>query len=304
MIYFLNRFKIPTLLGLSIIFLGLGSGLFLTLREQTFLSKAAPDVTPQNLTLSNVTEDSIAISWQTTTAVAAFITYGQNSSNEQTALDDRDGNSPTARSLHYVSLKNLLPKTSYQFKIISGKSFTDIFRFETSPPLTNKTGFNPIIGTVLDGNNTLNDGIAYFTITGASTQSALIKAGGNFLIPVSQIATEGSIGKITILSDNGGANLMFVLKKNSAPLPPIHLGQNVDLTIPEETPEPQITNLDYDLNGDGKINSADYALLSSCLGKSPNTTLTGKSCTKTDINKDNSINQQDMDLMTQKFSGQ
>lgn len=97
---------------------------------------------------------------------------------------------------------------------------------------------------------------------------------------------------------------MFVLKKNSALLPPVHLGQNLDLTITEETPL-EATNLDYDLNGDGKINSADYALLSSCLGKSPNTSLAeGKSCNKTDINKDGSINQQDMDLMTQKFSGQ
>src|SRR3989344_3209330 len=141
MTQFINKFKIPTLLGLGIILIGLVSGLYLVLREQTFLSQAAPNFTPRNITLTNIAEDSVVISWQTNSAAPSFITFGQSNPGEQTALDDRDTDAPKPRLTHYVTLKNLLPKTNYQFKIITGKIISDVKWFETASPLTNQTVF-------------------------------------------------------------------------------------------------------------------------------------------------------------------
>lgn len=318
---FVNKFKIPTLLGLGLILLGLVSGLFLVLREQIFLSQAAPNLTPQNITVTNVTDDSVVISWQTNAAAASFITFGQKNPGEQTILDDRDGNpvpggaGPKPHLIHYVTLKNLLPSTNYLFKISSGKLTSEILKFDTASPVTNQTGFTPVIGSVLDGNNPLNDGVIYLSIQDATTQSSLIKTGGNFLIPISQIRktdlrdifplTEGATAKLAIRSDKGSASILFKLKTNSAPLPAIKLGQDIDLTVPEKTPvpSPTIKDLDkYDFNSDGKINAADYAIVTSCSRKKPNTILPeGISCAKTDINGDRVINQKDMDLMSQKL---
>ncbi|MDD5147613.1 MAG: dockerin type I domain-containing protein [Candidatus Daviesbacteria bacterium] len=315
---FFNKFKIPTLLGLSLILLGIISGLYLVLREQVFLSQAAPDLAPQNITISNIVEDSVTVSWQTNAPTASFITFGQKNPGEQTVLDDRDSDPPAGgpkpHSLHYVTLKNLLPETNYQFKIISGKFASDILKFETASPLTNQAGFTPIIGSVLNGNKPLDDGIVYLSIPEAVTESALIKTGGNFLIPLSQIRkadlsdiyplTEETVAKLTINSDEGSASTLFQLK-TGMPLPPIKLGQTIDLTVSQETPTPAptIKDLDrYDFNSDGKINSTDYAILSSCFGKKPSTTLPGnRSCAKTDINTDGIINQKDLDLMSQKL---
>lgn len=315
---FINKFKIPTILGLGIIFLGLIGGLYLVLRPQTFLSQATPDLTPQNITITNISDNSAVISWQTNSNAASFISFGQQNPREQTVLDDRDSNPPAGgpkpHLTHYVTLKNLLPQTHYQFKITSGKATSDILKFDTAKPLTSQTGFTPIIGSVLLNDSTpLNDGIAYLSISGAVSQSALIKSGGNFLIPLSQIVkenltdayqlTEGAVGKIVIISDKGTASLLFNLKSNSTPLPPVKLGQNIDLTTPEETPQPVVNDLEkYDLNNDGKINTTDYSLASSCFGKKPAATLAGgKTCAKADINGDGKIDQKDLDLMSQKL---
>lgn len=308
---FINRFKIPTLLGLGIIFIGLVSGLYLVLREQTFLSQAAPNFTPRNISLTNIADDSVVISWQTNSAAPAFITFGQSNPGEQTALDDRDNSPPAGgpkpRLTHYVTLKNLLPKTSYQFKIISGKIISEIEKFETATPLTNQTGFTPIIGSVLDGSSPLESGIAYLSIPEATAQSALIKEGGNFLIPLSQIRKadlsdtyqliEGLVAKLTINSDKGNASMLFTLKANSLPLPPIKLGQNVDLTTTEDTLQSNVTANDldrYDLNSDGKINAADNAIILQNFGKNPKNI-------RADVGGDGVIDQKDLDLMSQKL---
>lgn len=318
---FINKFKIPTLLGLGIIFLGIAAGVYLTLREQIILSRAAPDLTPQNIAITNITEDSAVISWQTNLAVASFVNFGLNSPDEQTVLDDRDNNAPKPRLTHYATIKNLLPKTTYQIKIISGKLASDGGKFQTAPPLVNlpatgminQTGLAPVIGSVT-ADAPINEGVVYLSIPGAIIQSAPVKTGGNFLIPLSYTRKNdlaeyqpiaGTAAKLTIYTDQGAASMLFNLKTTSVPLPPIKIGQNIDLTTADEAPEPSpvTQNPDkYDQNSDGKINAADYAIFSSCFGKKPGDVLPGDiSCAKTDINQDGRIDRADLDLMSQKL---
>lgn len=302
---FFTKFKIPTLLGLGIIFLGIAAGVYLVLREQIFLSQAAANLTAQNITFTNITEDSVVVSWQTNSATTSFISFGQANAQEQTALDDRDTNAPKSHLTHYVTLKNLLPQTTYQLKITSSKITSEVLKFTTAQPLTNQTGFTPIIGSVLDGNAPLTDGIAYLSIAGAITQSSLIKTAGNFLIPISQIRkddlsslyplSEDTIAKLTIITDYGEMSALFKLK--SSLLPPLKLGQNVDLTLPEETLKPPTEKdlVKYDLNGDGKINAADNAIILRNFGKSPQNRAA-------DLDGNGAVDQKDLDLMAKQIN--
>lgn len=304
----LDKFKIPTFLGLGIILSGIGAGVYLVMQQQTFLSKAAPDLTAQNITFTNTTENSVAVSWQTLSPTASFVNFGQISFAEQTTLDDRDqaaSTGPKPHLTHYATFKNLMPQTKYQFKIISGKLATDILKFTTAKPEATQSGFTPIIGSVLDGDTPLDEGIAYLSISGADAQSALIKPGGNFLIPISQIRkedlsdifplVEGATAKLTIISDKGKATALFTLNPSSIPLPPLRLGQDTDLTdmdfsIP--SPSPTVEELNkYDLNSDGKINSADNAIILLNFGKNPKNK-------RADLNSDKVVDQKDIDLMS------
>ncbi len=307
----LSRFKIPTILGLGIIVIGIITGVFLTLQEQIFTSKASTSINAQNITLTNISDTEVTISWQTSIPTPAFVTLGITNPNEITALDNRDTNPPAGgpkpHSIHYVTIKNLLPKTTYQYKIISGKVSSEVSKFTTAIPLQFQTGFRPIIGSVLDGNKPLEEGIAYLSIADATTQSSQVKSSGNFLIPISQIRNidlldvypliEDTNVKLTILSSKGQATAIFKLRDAGKGLPPIKLGEDADLNSLLSSPPP-VSNQDldkYDLNGDGIINSADNSIVLGNQGRNPKNK-------KADLNGDGVVDQKDLDLMSKKIN--
>ena len=301
-----NKLKIPTILGLGIIVSGIVTGVFLVLREQIVISKASPDVTAQNITLSNITDNLVTVSYQTSVPASSFITFGQTGPSETTVLDDRDNQSPKPYSMHYFTIKNLLPKTTYQYKIISGKVSSDILKFTTAAPVASQAGFRPIIGSVLDKNQPLDQGVVYLLIAGATTQSAQVKNSGNFLIPLSDIRksdlsdrfvlSEDTTVKLTVISAKGQANILLKLNTSNLELGPIKIGEDLDLTAPS-TKELNI----YDLNGDCKTNAADNAIILQDFGPLGEAGKNPKN-KKADLNKDGVVDQKDLDLMAKQIN--
>lgn len=311
---FINRFRIPTLLGLSILILGITAGVYLVVRQQNFFAKASPNLTPQNVTLSNTTDSQITISWQTQTETPAFITYGQNLMR-QTALDDQDTDSLKLHTLHHITIKNLLPKTTYQYKIVSGKYSSEPQKFTTASPASMQNGFNPVIGSVFNNGQPVDEGIAYLSISGAITQSAPIKNSGNFVIPLSFIRKSdlsdtyplenGTTAKITVISNKGESSALFKLQSSAKPLPPLKLGQNLDLTyldLESKVSTKSDENLaKYDLNSDGLINAADYAIVLKDFG-SLSKSSKNSPVNKSDLNRDGAIDQKDLELLSKQIN--
>ncbi|MBI2040158.1 fibronectin type III domain-containing protein [Candidatus Microgenomates bacterium] len=320
---FFNKFKIPTLLGLGIIIAGTVAGVYLVAKEEAiFSTQASPQIVPKkdDVIFTNIEDQSVVVSWQTSQAAPSFITFGLTSPNEQAVLDDRDSNpapdgaGPKARPTHYVTLKNLQPQTRYVLKIVSGKHKSETFQFNTAKSATSLVNLNPVIGTVLDGEIPLDDGIVYLTISGTSPQSALVKTGGNFLIPLSKINKSDlsgtyqpngeEIGKLTVVSDKGEASAIFKLTISGQILPPLKLGQNLDLTEP-------VTAEDlnkFDLNNDGQINANDHAIVLKNFGPlRPPSREAGSEASKNpqekraDINSDGVVDQKDLDLIAQEI---
>lgn len=234
----LLRIRIPTLFGLFVLLTGLISGVYLTMQNQTFSSRAATETTPKLITVTNIEDQSASISWQTQQAAPGFINFS-GGSLEQTALDDRDQNVPTSRMIHHATLTGLIPETSYQFKVVSGKSTSEMREFTTAKTGTSN-GAKPVIGSVLNSNDPLSEGVVYLLIDGTVTQSTVIKNLGNFVIPLANIRTSdlssipalalGSHAKIQVVSeDNKKASATFIIKDDILPLP-LKIGQDLDLT--------------------------------------------------------------------------
>lgn len=304
MITFLKEFKIPTILGISIIFAGIIAGVLLVVKDKVFITKASPDLNPQNITISNITDESVTISWQTSAPTTGFIKYGKSSTDEQSALDDRDNKSPQDHSVHYITLKNLMPKTTYKYQIVSGKAIFETSEFITADPIQNQSGIQPIIGSVLADKTALSEGIVYLSIDGAKVQSTLIKNNGSFLIPLAATRdlslsnlftfTLETTAKISVTSPVGGATVLFKLNPQNQTLPTINIGDNLDLTnIKPKTPINEMNV--FDLNEDGEVNSADNAVILNNLNKP----VTDK---KIDLNNDGVIDQKDLDLLSKNIN--
>ncbi len=312
---FLSRIRFPTMLGLAVLVLGLGSGVYLTIQNQNLISRAAPNETPQDIKITNIEAKSATISWRTNSAVGGFVSFGQGSSSGDTALDIRDQDSPESHLLHYVVINNLIPATTYKYKIISGKQDNlPEDQFTTAIDIQTQNSSKPIIGNVIDNNQSLSEGIVYLEVDGATPQSALIKNFGSFIIPTSLMRTidltniftpNNQAAKLTAVTADGRLGTgTFQMSDDNNLKQPIKIGEDTDLqtssnsTLGISATFAQMTNQQslvlknkFDLNRDGNINTLDYVLLLKNFGKVP------PKDSKFDLNNDGRVDKKDQDIL-------
>mgnify|MGYP001585932005 CR=1 FL=1 len=295
---FLSKIRIPTLAGLTVIILGMTAGIYLTLSQQTITTQAAPELTPKNIKITNIEDVSASISWITDVETTGFVLYSFADNPEQVSIDDTDNQTPSAKLLHHISLKNLIPETTYQFKIASGKLTSAPLEFTTAKKTDNQNEFKPIIGTVQDANQLLKSGLVYLETPGAVTQSAVIKSPGNFILPLSKIRTDdlSDIFKdkdaeaiLTIITDKQtSATARFIPGNINGPIGLLTIGQNVELDLPVASPS---ALLKFDLNGDGIINASDHSIVLTNQGKKPKVPAA-------DLNEDGVVDRKDLDIIS------
>lgn len=302
MISFLSKIRIPTLAGLTVIILGMAAGVYLTLRGQTIISQASPELTPKNIKITNIEDVSTSISWITDVETTGFVLYSYAGNPEQVSIDDTDNQAPSDKLLHHVSLKNLTPETTYQLKIVSGKLTSAPLQFTTAKEVDTQTEFKPIIGTVQDADQFLKSGLVYLETPGAVTQSVVIKSPGNFILPLSKIRTDdlSDIFKnketeaiLTIVTERQtSATARLIPGKVSGPIGLLVIGQNLDLTIPIASPSVLIK---FDLNSDGIINASDHSIVLTNLGKKPKVPAA-------DLNEDGIVDKKDLDIISSEIA--
>lgn len=259
--------KIPTILAILFLLVSLFAGVLLIQKGQVFFLRASPEITPSQMKMTNVSSSSFTVSWITEKETSGFIRFGETPSLGQTFADDRDQISGSTGSFqtHYVSLKNLKPKTTYFFKLGSGgKIFDNSGKpYEIATAGTISGTFPPsdlVSGTILGSDNTPVDGaIVYLKMANVTPQSALVRSSGSFIIPLNTALSENLLGfasydkeaqveEIFVQGGSRGTATAITTTKNDNPLPEITLGKSYDFrqaAQPEEeesvfpTPSPQ-----------------------------------------------------------------
>lgn len=254
--------RIPTVLGLSIVTVGLVAGVIKTLSLTQYLPVSRSEI-PISIRAVNITDTQASIIWQTQQPTIGKLRWG-NSSPENLKNDDRDL-LDRKRVTHFFTLKNLRPDTSYYY-IAQDDNYTypnRPLRFTTAKAQLNKSNTleaSPIIGVIVDpALQPIDEAIVTLESPSTLPVSAFTITAGNFLIPTSQILNSQSNSYFTFDSPlraqlvvRRGAAVSIVkltLPLEQATLPNIVLGNNLDLTLEESspsavvTPSPTATNL-------------------------------------------------------------
>lgn len=252
-----RNIRIPTFLGLAVVFLGIVGGVFLLRSRTGFFSKAESEITPKQVRITNIAENSFSVSWVTDKKTQGHLLYGESKDFLTIANDDRDQLSGEKGSFytHHVTVRGLKPNTDYFFKIVSdGENFDNngsFYQVKTGPSLSNPPPNDIVYGTVLKPDGTPAGGvIVYLSLANASPLSTLTRSSGTWAIPLNLSRTsdlsswlsydkEASVLEIFIQGGIEGVANGMTTTKNDSPVPPITLGKDFDFR--QSLPSPALT---------------------------------------------------------------
>ena len=300
---FLNKIRIPTLLGLTIIIFGMAAGVYLTLQSetQTLTSRAAQSA--GDIKVTNIDDTSASISWITDSPAVGQVEYFQEDGQSGKGFEDRDEGGQSVRRLHHVTLNGLTPATTYHYKVFSDNFPTlpnpDQF---TTASQSDQNDFKSIVGSILEGDHFLASGLVFLEVPGAVTQSTYITDLGNFILPLSKLRTINQTdifrdrqakGVISVTGENGqrsGAEI--IIGEASSPIGPLKVGEKLDLTVPAASPSALIK---YDLNNDRTINASDHSIVLTNFGKKPRVP-------RADLNEDGVVDKKDVEIISNEIA--
>jgi hypothetical protein len=255
--------RIPTLLGVIFIIVGIAVTSFLTSQRIIYIGKAAPSGKPEDVRITNITDNSFTVSYLTSQEIVGSLNYGPNQSLGQVARDDKDQENGTlaAKKIHNFTVRNLQPSTKYYFSIISGQ---ETFLDSTSLPFQATTGVtitsspsqqNPITGKIVTLSGSAPTGaILYATIDGAQAISTTVKDDGTYILPLNSLRNTDLSSfftfsdqtiKMLIVGDDFSKSNVIVSLKQINPVPTVTLSQDYDFTInnePVSSTSGQMTN--------------------------------------------------------------
>lgn len=115
-------------------------------------SRANPEAVPNQVVFSNITSNSVTVSYTTAEAVTGFAvaTGGNIAGGGLSGNDIRDDTQQNPFKTHYIVIKNLEPQIQYAIKITSdGQEFTDPTWTVKTPPANDQIGTpNPLKGKI------------------------------------------------------------------------------------------------------------------------------------------------------------
>lgn len=219
--------------------LGLFGSFFLVLRQVDFSGQSAPGEVPQQVKLTNLTQNSASISWVTNDQVSAAVEYGLRSDLESSlsTFDDRGGN--ITSKIHHVTLKNLKPGSAYYFHLTSGSSTFD----NQGKPYVFSTpqhySVTPLPPAIIKGRFG-KEALVYFSFRNSLPVSSLTDEKGFFLLTINNALSSDQIGFHSVQKGEKGY-LLFQDAKASETQEVIITGEETMFEKQADTPA-QIEN--------------------------------------------------------------
>lgn len=259
MIYsnFWKERRVPTLLALLVLTLSTSAGIVVIQEPILPFLKAAPDITPTQIAITNLTDSVFTVSWITATATTGLVKYGNNNQTQLVARDSRDSLTGNLGdyTTHWVTVSGLTPNSSFAFIILSaGHAFDNNgspYQITTAPSLSPLTSTqSPIFGVVVTPDHQPATGALVYLRRAEDLfpQSTLVRSTGEWIIDLS-FARHANLNQLFVSDPQSPVELLIQGPKqtqstvtatiaNAQPLPEIILGQDYNPNSLTVTPTP------------------------------------------------------------------
>lgn len=238
--------KIPTLLAVFLLFFTIGIISFAIQNITRFTTTASPSAEPKNVQVTNVSDTTATLIWQTDEPTTGLVTITKGAST-LTSYDERDMTGKMNKyTTHSVSIKNLSPNSSYEVSILSnGKKYPSSgkpYQLQTGPTIATipAAALDPAYGVIKKFDGRPAEGAVVTLILGDSqTLSTLVRSTGSWMIPLNVLRTKNLesylvtetpdqlTGTLTAVLDSQRSEAL-IDAKNISPVPDITLGQTYD----------------------------------------------------------------------------
>ena len=234
----------PTLIGLLLLLIGLGGGIFLVENAPKFLTQASGSNVPKNISVVNITDTSFSVIWTTDVPVTGNLQYQKQGllALPKSVFDVRDRSARLPRYTHLANVTDLEPNTAYTAKIIGWGATTDsTLNTKTFSPLSPPLQpLAPTFGTLVDrADNPVTDAIVLASFPQSQKLATAVDSDGNWIIPLGSLHTTNG-ARFFIPSSSDEETVLFLGKNdeavavttvdNDSPLPTIRLGETYNLT--------------------------------------------------------------------------
>jgi hypothetical protein len=236
--------KIPTLVGILLVLMIVGTVIFFTERALRAPSSASGSLTPKNVKMTNMSDNTFTVSWVTESPATGTLLVTSSERSNRIYYDERDANGKLGSfTAHMVSVRDAKPNTEYSFRILSnGKEFKDsdkTYALRTPATLPSvENGLEPAYGTIRTPDGLPAEGaLVYLTLEGGQELSALTKPTGLWLIPLAQVRTADLRSSLPpaertdetiLISHQTGDSSVLTDSLNDSPVPDVTTGQVYD----------------------------------------------------------------------------
>lgn len=234
----MKKSKIPTLIGIGLLVLGLSAAVFLVRNKQIFRLGASSDEVPKDVRISNISDSSFTVSWTTNKETVGFIVWGDTDKKVDRIEEDTIG---TSGLTHYVTVRSLSAQTNYFFKINSNgveyDNNSSMWQVATGPTLPESGSATRVSGSVLTATGeTSSNTLVYLTIGGGNLLSTVTSQNGSWLISLSSLRTQNlknyfvvneldTLLEISANAGLGNVSSAQIYLQSANPIPAMILGQ-------------------------------------------------------------------------------
>lgn len=233
-----SHVKLPTILGLLVLTIGLVAGIFLINQTQVFKLGANVEAVPKNVRLSNITDVSLTVTWTTEVPSTGFVKWGtSNNVLSEVALEESDPPEGEVKKqlVHSVNLTGITSNTGLFITINSEGIDYDNSGIPWQAT-TLSSGFllrspNLASGIILQSDGiTPAKALVYLTVNG-KLLSNITSDEGSFIIPISSYVeniTDTTVIEISVHDGSDLTSQAVIYPKAAKSVPTMIMGKTYD----------------------------------------------------------------------------